>query len=81
MFQLGVQPQPGNYNMQGTDAYTIGTTFWSQTCNGCYSQAYHAASINMAMADGSVRKIPVNITPSVWYSGTSPNDGGLVSLP
>jgi prepilin-type processing-associated H-X9-DG protein len=80
MFQLSARPEPAD-PIVGTDQYTIGTTYWPVSCNACYPQAWHVASINVALVDGHVRQIPLNMTPSVWYSATSPNDGGKELLP
>jgi prepilin-type N-terminal cleavage/methylation domain-containing protein len=41
-------------------------------------QAFSGNGIQVAMLDGSVRRVSVNITPATWYSANHPTDGGVL---
>jgi len=77
MFQLSVRPQPGTTQIVGADTATM----LAQTCDTVYPQAYHPAAINVAMVDGSVRKVAPSIAPNIWRDASLPGDGNAILLP
>jgi prepilin-type N-terminal cleavage/methylation domain-containing protein len=44
-------------------------------CNPCMLQGAWPAGIQVALADGSVRLVTINISTRTWYSAVIPNDG------
>jgi len=45
-----------------------------ECCNGLTAQTGHS-SMNVALADGSVRSVTKTITPATWYAAMLPDDG------
>ncbi|MFN0198490.1 MAG: DUF1559 domain-containing protein [Planctomycetaceae bacterium] len=46
-----------------------------EVCESWYPSTQHVGLINMAMADGSVRKMGANMDAIIWRNGCTPNDG------
>jgi prepilin-type N-terminal cleavage/methylation domain-containing protein len=67
-FQASPQmPAPNATPTQGTD--------WIRTCHPLYASTGHFGTIQVLMADGSVRSAIQEITPSTWFAVMTPNGG------
>lgn len=62
----------------------VGTTFQVQPteagCNPNYAQALTPAGVQVALADGSVRIVSVQVTGLTWRNALVPNDGNILSV-
>lgn len=47
-------------------------------CNGGIASSPHTASINVAMADGSVKSVTQNVSPATWWYALTPNGGEVL---
>jgi prepilin-type processing-associated H-X9-DG protein len=70
--------------VSATQGWNDGTKFQSavsiDNCDGYYPNSPHVGMINMAMCDGSVRKLSANMDATIWRNACTPNDGNVNSL-
>lgn len=67
-----------------TQGWNDGTKFQAgvtvNACDGYYPNSPHVGMINMALCDGSVRKLSANMDATIWRNGCTPNDANVISL-
>jgi prepilin-type processing-associated H-X9-DG protein len=51
------------------------TPHWYRNCDPARAQTPHVGAMNVCMADGSVRRVGINVTPNAWYYACDPRDG------
>lgn len=50
-------------------------------CNAYNAQSAHTGGINVALGDGSVRSVTLNVSQATWQAAITPNSRGLFGLP
>src|SRR5262249_28824264 len=74
----------GNYNVLHMAMFAHGATGptslfqtapspWNTACNPALAQTPHAAGMQVALADGSVRSLAPTLTGETWWAACTPN--------
>jgi hypothetical protein len=70
---------PMPFQMQPKQPSPTNTTLTNpQECNPLYASTAHFAAIQVLMADGSVRSVAQEITPSTWFAVITPDTADVV---